>query len=841
LTRRSFPVPLPHGSVRVGPILLLLSTAVLSVLGLLADAGAAASQDSEQAPQAALSTAYTDLRAPNGSNWSEAVAINCAGQVAGTYKTGTGLKRAYLYTASGFAALRTLGGSTSYATGLNNQGLVVGDSLTSRLKNSWQGFIGTPAQVLAIPLLANGRYNHVVAVNSSGEVAGYGDSGAEEHPFLWQAGMERPVDLGNYQAEMTRPVAINDAGQIVAWAAGPGGSKHVVLRRATHGWEDLGQLGGGDTVPTAMNLHGAEGKNDYPEICGYATDPVSKQIHAFHWSADGGFQDLHNSITRFRKYSYAMGINARGEVAIYGDTANGLHVILWNRNGTFRDLGVTGGSIAAPDGRLALAINATGQTAGTLTVGADHHSFLTAAPRTTDKSVLRLAESYRLIDLGALPDGSDSGAEAVNSSGTVVGSSTISGAARAFLWTDSNKNGYSDAGEMQELSGLKSSMGGTTSIAHDVNSHGVVVGEAATVGAGEVRAFVWERNEAGVVKVQNLGLFSGGTGRSQAYGVNDSRWVAGTSTFADGSTQAFRVDSNVQFPAAREHQLGTLGGRNSSGSGGIDEDWAVAGWAEQGAPHSNVEHGAHWRFSGTVDDGTPGSDKSHANSIFFDPLTGVRHLVGQWNGRAYHWQLGQAGNIDLGTLGAGRSDALGVTRIDGLTLIAGWSGSFRSLQRAFVAELGGPMRQVGTLGGASSTAGRLNRSGWFAGAADTLAGVRRAVLGRPCTAPLAVNDSNSRYAVRQDDARGLTIPKEFGLLRNDIDLDDDRARSVLSVVTVPFSQPRHGTVTLKPDGGFKYVQTEAGYYGTDTFQYQARDQYGRSNAATVTITITPVT
>jgi VCBS repeat-containing protein len=94
-------------------------------------------------------------------------------------------------------------------------------------------------------------------------------------------------------------------------------------------------------------------------------------------------------------------------------------------------------------------------------------------------------------------------------------------------------------------------------------------------------------------------------------------------------------------------------------------------------------------------------------------------------------------------------------------------------------------------------------------------------------APLATAD---RYAV----AAGETLDVEAanGLLINDLDLDGD------AIIASNYSTPGHGTVSLTTDGSFTY-QPEAGYEGTDSFSYTARDEHGAYSAsAEITITVT---
>ena len=89
-----------------------------------------------------------------------------------------------------------------------------------------------------------------------------------------------------------------------------------------------------------------------------------------------------------------------------------------------------------------------------------------------------------------------------------------------------------------------------------------------------------------------------------------------------------------------------------------------------------------------------------------------------------------------------------------------------------------------------------------------------------------------------------------GLLANDSDPDGNtlaatNAQAVLSNDTdccrdyaFP-SDPPHGTATINGNGSLSYVP-DPDFFGTDTFTYVARDPRGAWDAATVTVTVTPV-
>jgi len=90
-------------------------------------------------------------------------------------------------------------------------------------------------------------------------------------------------------------------------------------------------------------------------------------------------------------------------------------------------------------------------------------------------------------------------------------------------------------------------------------------------------------------------------------------------------------------------------------------------------------------------------------------------------------------------------------------------------------------------------------------------------------APVAVGDSASTTA---------GTPVTGHVLANDTDADGDALTAELA------SGPGHGTLTLGPGGDFTYVPA-AGFSGTDTFAYRARDASSASAPAAVVITVAP--
>jgi probable HAF family extracellular repeat protein len=136
---------------------------------------------------------------------------------------------------------------------------------------------------------------------------------------------------------------------------------------------------------------------------------------------------------------------------------------------------------------------------------------------------------------------SSTSAEAINDDGLVVGSSPYQYFTRGYLFDGStSKNlGAFPEGFCQGCD--------LSSLAHDINNLGQVVGTAET-DAGPYRAFIWHSGT-----MTKLGTLGGDS--SEARGINDQGDVVGESTMADGATHAFLL--------RRGHMkdLGTLGGR----------------------------------------------------------------------------------------------------------------------------------------------------------------------------------------------------------------------------------------------------------------------------------------
>lgn len=249
-----------------------------------------------------------------GGSFSNAVAVNDSGQVAGYARTPDEKDHAFLATASGMVDLGTFGGLYSYAYGLNQAGLVVGG-----------------------------------AYNASGK----------SRCFLSTGG--GLIDPGTLGGQICNALAVNDAGQVTGSSTTSAGSGHAFVfdRR---GMVDLGTLGGTTSVGYAINRHG--------HVVG-AARTAANQLHAF-------FHDGTRMIdlgTLGGTNSTATGVNASGQVVGNSTLANGSKQSFFFSNGVMFNVNTLVPGLSNVDATR-LYLNDAGQIAGTGTIGGKQRAFL---------------------------------------------------------------------------------------------------------------------------------------------------------------------------------------------------------------------------------------------------------------------------------------------------------------------------------------------------------------------------------------------------------------------------------------------------------------------------------
>ena len=166
---------------------------------------------------------YTTTLLPTlGGTDSYANGINDSGQVVGfSYTAGNAARHATLWDSGAITDLGTLGGKHSQAHGINNSGQVVGCSETAgnaeKRATLWDG-----GAITALGTLG-GTDSSATAINNSGQAIGfsYTAGNAAIRPTLWDGGAVTDLNsfldasLQSAGWELVFASAINDAGSIV--------------------------------------------------------------------------------------------------------------------------------------------------------------------------------------------------------------------------------------------------------------------------------------------------------------------------------------------------------------------------------------------------------------------------------------------------------------------------------------------------------------------------------------------------------------------------------------------------------------------------------------------------
>ena len=331
-----------------------------------------------------------------GSSYTEGIAINDNGDIAGYAQMPSGDFQAFRYTDA--HGLEDLGGSSlafySQAFGINSGGDVVGLFMDSNFLE--HGFIApagstmqdllfssTPPIRLVTSITDDGRLagavytaqggNHAFRTLLSGELQVLGTDGFNSRAWRMNAagqvtGDHAPVtyptsgrstafrysdaagwvDLGTFGGNTSFGLGINGSNVIVGCAALADGLAHAFRAREGMPLEDLGTLGGYQSC--------AEGINDGGEIVGWADLP-NAQGHAIVYTDSEGMIDLNDAVPADLglRLVFARAINTRGQIVAISGTLAGIRT--YRLTPAERPLAITGVSptpatLWPPDGRI---------------------------------------------------------------------------------------------------------------------------------------------------------------------------------------------------------------------------------------------------------------------------------------------------------------------------------------------------------------------------------------------------------------------------------------------------------------------------------------------------------
>lgn len=272
-----------------------------------------------------------------GKEESVPAAINGQGLVAGTSSAKASGEAAFRYNPYTPVPMEDIGqsarGLTSRGFGINNIGLVVGDSAFTAPASSTGSPVGpfrraalfNNGSVIDLGTLNGQTFSRANGINGSNQVVGF--SGLElDNPksraFFWSksTGM---VDIGTLGGAYAEAFAINDSGsttgnsQLASSATG-GASVHAFLSPSPFGagvigMRDLGTLGGSFSYGMSINANN--------HVVGYSTvNNVDSRVHAF-WFNGNAMKDLGTLAPRssnlLEDQSFALGVNGADQVVGY--------------------------------------------------------------------------------------------------------------------------------------------------------------------------------------------------------------------------------------------------------------------------------------------------------------------------------------------------------------------------------------------------------------------------------------------------------------------------------------------------------------------------------------------
>ncbi|CDH44634.1 PEP-CTERM sorting domain-containing protein [Candidatus Contendibacter odensensis] len=212
-----------------------------------------------------------------GGAWSAAYDINDNGQIIGeSARAGDTSQHAFLHSNGVMIDLGTLGGANSAAFGINDSGKIIGNSGIAG-NNVTHAFLYTNSAMTDIPAPYTQVGSYATGINNNGQVIGAFYTtvgGSTRHAFLYSGGPM--TDLGTLGGATSVSYGISDNGQVVGASFTTGNlAVHAFLYADDH-LVDLNSL-----LPTGSGwtLNEAKAINDKSQIVGNGV--INGRSHAF--------------------------------------------------------------------------------------------------------------------------------------------------------------------------------------------------------------------------------------------------------------------------------------------------------------------------------------------------------------------------------------------------------------------------------------------------------------------------------------------------------------------------------------------------------------------------------
>jgi probable HAF family extracellular repeat protein len=272
------------------------------------------------------SYAITDLGVLYGGTNSSAAGVTSEGVATGTSDYSDpvfGLvQRAFIYQSSALKMIKTLGGSQSYGTGINESNQVSGYATTANDATTHAFLYNSSSTALLDlgTLIGAAGNSSAFALNNFGAVGGSSDTGkfdAYGNPItdavIWSVGKTIQInDLGNLSGGIYAQVnALNNFGAATGFSTLASGQSDAFVYFAGQ-MSDIGTLGGS----AAQGL----GINDLGFVVGYSNTTGDAGIDAFLWTPFTGMIDLNSLLPANSPWVLlqASGINDEGTIVGYG-------------------------------------------------------------------------------------------------------------------------------------------------------------------------------------------------------------------------------------------------------------------------------------------------------------------------------------------------------------------------------------------------------------------------------------------------------------------------------------------------------------------------------------------